>query len=182
MVHLRSKRIQIDDTLDVWAAHGMGGVAGALLTGVFAEKAINSAGNNGLLFGNPGQLGIEAVSVLVTLTYAFVATFVLLKMLAPFGLRVSAQEEEEGLDLATHGEEGYCLATTPLALDESAKLGLLQAEERIAQLEAGVAELRLQLQTANRAEWAPLPMENGASGLQLQVVALAQGKKSEGSY
>lgn len=109
MLLLRSKRTKIDDTLDVWAAHGMGGVTGALLTGIFAEKAINSAGNNGLLFGNPGQLGTQALAILVTVVYSFVVTFILLKLLTPLGLRVSEKEEAQGLDMATHGEEGYRL-------------------------------------------------------------------------
>ncbi len=109
MLLLRSKRTKIDDTLDVWAAHGMGGVTGAILTGVFAEKAINSAGNNGLLFGNPGQLWTQLLAVLVTLTYSFVVTFILLKLLTPLGLRVPTKDEAEGLDMAVHGEEGYRL-------------------------------------------------------------------------
>jgi ammonium transporter, Amt family len=109
MLLFRNKKTQIDDTLDVWAAHGMGGLTGALLTGIFAEKAINAAGNNGLLFGNPSQLGVQLLAVAVTLTYSFVVTFLLLKLLTPLGLRVGSKEEEEGLDLAVHGEEGYRL-------------------------------------------------------------------------
>src|SRR5436305_2252469 len=109
MLFFRSKLTRIDDTLDVWAAHGMGGLIGAILTGFFAEKAINSAGNNGLLFGNPGQLWTQILAVGSTLTYSFVVTFILLKLLSPLGLRVSEKEEEEGLDLAVHGEEGYRL-------------------------------------------------------------------------
>lgn len=109
MLLFRSKKTRIDDTLDVWAAHGMGGVVGAILTGVFAETAINSAGHNGLLFGNPGQLWIQILAVAVTLTYSFTATFILLKVLTPLGLRVSSKEEVQGLDMAVHGEEGYRL-------------------------------------------------------------------------
>lgn len=109
MLLFRSKKTRIDDTLDVWAAHGMGGLTGAILTGVFAEKAINSAGNNGLLFGNPSQLWTQILAVAVTLTYSFVVTFILLKLLTPLGLRVSAKDEAEGLDMAVHGEEGYRL-------------------------------------------------------------------------
>jgi ammonium transporter, Amt family len=109
MALFRSKGTKIDDTLDVWAAHGMGGLTGALLTGVFAETAINSAGHNGLLFGNPGQLGVQALAVLATTTYAFGVTFLLMNLLRVFKLRVSAEEEEQGLDLASHGEEGYRL-------------------------------------------------------------------------
>lgn len=109
MLLIRTKRTRIDDTLDVWAAHGMGGVVGALLTGIFAEKAINSAGNNGLLFGNPGQFWVQCLAVAVSLSYSFVITFILLKLLTPLKLRVSSEEEAEGLDLAVHGEEGYRL-------------------------------------------------------------------------
>ncbi len=109
MVLFRSRMTKIDDTLDVWAAHGMGGLTGALLTGIFAETAINSTGHNGLLFGNPGQLGVQILAVLATTTYAFGATFVLLKLLEPMKLRVTEAEEEIGLDLASHGEEGYRL-------------------------------------------------------------------------
>lgn len=109
MLLIRGKYTRIDDTLDVWAAHGMGGVTGALLTGVFAEKAINSAGNNGLLFGNPGQFLTQLLAVVVSIVYAFVVTFILFKLLTPMGLRVPREDEEMGLDLAVHGEEGYRL-------------------------------------------------------------------------
>ncbi|HEX3641430.1 MAG TPA: ammonium transporter, partial [Ktedonobacteraceae bacterium] len=107
MLLFRSKKTSIDDTLDVWAAHGMGGLTGAILTGVFAEKVINSAGANGLLFGNPSQLLTQIFAVAVTAVYAFVVTFVLLKFLSFMGLRVTDREEALGLDLAAHGEEGY---------------------------------------------------------------------------
>jgi Amt family ammonium transporter len=107
MLVLRNKFLNVDDTLDVWAAHGMGGLTGALLTGIFAEKVINSAGNNGLLFGNPGQLGAQAIAVLATVVYSFVVTFILLKALSFMGLRVDRHEEIVGLDIAAHGEEGY---------------------------------------------------------------------------
>jgi len=109
MLLLRSRRTRIDDTLDVWAAHGMGGLVGAVLTGVFAEKAINAAGNNGLLFGNPGQLGTQIIAVGASLAYSFIVTFIIFQLLKPLGLRVKPEEEEIGLDMATHGEEGYRL-------------------------------------------------------------------------
>src|SRR5690348_10262153 len=109
MLLFRGKKTRIDDTLDVWAAHGMGGVAGAILTGVFAEQAINSAGGNGLLFGNPRQLLIQILAVVASLTYSFVMTYLLLRLLSRFGLRVTPEEETQGLDLATHGEAGYRL-------------------------------------------------------------------------
>jgi Amt family ammonium transporter len=107
MLVLRNKIMNVDDTLDVWAAHGMGGLTGALLTGVFAEVAINSAGHNGALFGNPGQLGIQVVAVLASAGYSFVVTFILFKILTPMKLRVHRHEEIVGLDIAAHGEEGY---------------------------------------------------------------------------
>ncbi len=107
-VHFRSKKIAIDDSLDVWAGHGIGGLTGAILTGVFAEKAINSAGANGALFGNLHQLWIQIVAVAVAGIYSFVATWVILKVIGVFmPLRVTSKEEEQGLDISTHGELGY---------------------------------------------------------------------------
>lgn len=109
-LYYRSKHALIDDTLDVWAAHGIGGVTGALLTGVFAEKVINGAGSNGLLYGNLTLFGVQALAVLITAVYAFVTTYVILKVLNfVTTLRVSKKEEEQGLDLAIHGEAGYRL-------------------------------------------------------------------------
>jgi len=108
---LRTKKIPVDDTLDVWAAHGVGGMTGALLTGVFAEKAINAAGSNGLLFGNPNQLIIQLIAVGATAFYAFLGTWVLLKLLSfQMKLRVTKAEEKIGLDEASHGEIGYVLS------------------------------------------------------------------------
>lgn len=111
VVYIRTKKIKIDDTLDVWAAHGIGGLTGAVLTGFFAEKIINPAGNNGLLFGNPHQLLVQVYAVLAVALYSFVATWLILKLLTLFKmpLRVSESEEAEGLDLAVHGEAGYRL-------------------------------------------------------------------------
>lgn len=107
-LYIRSKKMQIDDTLDVWAAHGIGGVTGALLTGIFAEKVINPSGANGLLFGNPKLFLIQCVAVLITAAYSFAVTFFLLKLLSfKFSLRVPLKEEKMGLDLAVHGEAGY---------------------------------------------------------------------------
>jgi Amt family ammonium transporter len=86
----------------------VGGLAGAVLTGFFAEKAINGAGNNGLLFGNPEQVIIQILAVAATAIYAFVATYVLLKVISLFSpLRVESHEEEAGLDTSTHGESAY---------------------------------------------------------------------------
>ncbi len=109
-VYIRTHKIGIDDTLDVWAAHGIGGLVGAVLTGVFAEKAINAAGNNGLLFGNSNQLAIQIIAVAVVALYSFIGTWLILKLISFFSpLRVSSSQESQGLDLAVHGEAGYRL-------------------------------------------------------------------------
>ncbi len=99
-----------DDSLDVVGVHCVGGVTGALLTGVFACKAVNSAGADGLFFGNPGQLGIQVVAVAITLVYCGVGAFIILKVVdALVGLRVSEEDEVSGLDLSQHGENAYML-------------------------------------------------------------------------
>ena len=98
-------RLGFDDALDVWACHGIGGTWGALATGLFAQLAVNPAGANGLLYGNPSLLGSQAIAVGVTWVYAFTVTFILLKVLdRVMGLRVTGDEEEIGLDLTQHGE------------------------------------------------------------------------------
>ena len=97
-----------DDSLDVVGVHGVGGTWGALATGLFASKAINPAGNNGLFFGNPGQLWIQFETVVVTIVFAMVATAVILAVLkATMGLRVADDEERMGLDLTQHNERAY---------------------------------------------------------------------------
>jgi Amt family ammonium transporter len=101
-------RFGYDDSLDVVGVHGVGGTWGALATGLFASKAINDAGDNGLFFGNPGLFGVQVLAVLTTWVYAFVVTLILLKVLDwTMGLRVSEEEEEMGLDLSQHSETGY---------------------------------------------------------------------------
>ncbi len=106
-VSLRAK-LQFDDSLDTYPVHGVGGTVGAILTGIFATKAVNSAGNNGLLYGNPGLLVPQIVGVLATYVFAAVGTFIILKLLGlVMDLRVKPQEEEQGLDINEHGEEGY---------------------------------------------------------------------------
>ena len=108
-VRLRNRR-NVDDSLDVWACHGVGGTWGALATGLFATTAINAAGGNGLFSGNPRQLGIQALAVVIVWAYAFVMTWVILKVLdAIMGVRVSPVEELVGLDLSQHSEAGYRL-------------------------------------------------------------------------
>lgn len=97
-----------DDSLDAFGVHGVGGSFGAIATGLFASKAINAAGNDGFFFGNPGLLWTQTVAVVVVAVYAFVVSLVLLKVIDwTMGLRVSAEEEMEGLDLTQHGESGY---------------------------------------------------------------------------
>lgn len=106
-INLKMK-LRYDDSLDVVGVHGVGGTWGALATGLFASKAINPAGNDGLFFGNPSLLAIQALTVLVAWIYSFVVTLVLLKILdRTMGLRVSEEHEINGLDLSQHGETGY---------------------------------------------------------------------------
>jgi Amt family ammonium transporter len=103
---LRS-RLKIDDALDVFAVHGVGGTFGAIATGVFATTAINPLGR-GLIDGNAGQVLTQLVAVGATIAYAVVATFVIVKLVdVVLGIRVPAREEEVGLDLAVHGEAAY---------------------------------------------------------------------------
>lgn len=103
-------KLGYDDSLDVVGIHGVGGAWGALATGLFADKAINAAGANGLFFGNPGQLGIQALSVIVTIGYAFIMSLIILKALDwIMGLRVSPEDEVSGLDLTQHNETAYNL-------------------------------------------------------------------------
>ena len=100
-------RTSLDDSLDVVAAHGLGGTVGALLTGVFARKAFNGVAD-GLLFGHPAQLGIQAVAVLASIVYSGVVTLVLLTIIgAVIPLRAKTDDETVGLDVTHHGEEAY---------------------------------------------------------------------------
>jgi Amt family ammonium transporter len=102
------QRMKLDESLDVWACHGMGGTWGALATGLFATTAVNPAGFDGLFYGNPGQLVIQAVTVAITILFSFGVTFVLAKVLdRVIGLRVTENEEEVGLDISEHGERAY---------------------------------------------------------------------------
>jgi Amt family ammonium transporter len=100
-------RTNLDDSLDVVAAHGLGGTVGALLTGVFAQKALNGVAD-GLLFGNPRQLLIQAVAVGAAIVYSGVGSFVLLRLIAlVMPLRAADADEVTGLDVTQHGEEAY---------------------------------------------------------------------------
>jgi ammonium transporter, Amt family len=100
-------RSSLDDSLDVVAAHGVAGTVGALLTGVLAQGTLNPDGN-GLLFGNPGQLTIQAVAVVAAIVFSFSMSFVLLKLVGLITpLRASGSDEAAGLDITGHGEEAY---------------------------------------------------------------------------
>ncbi len=100
-------KTSLDDSLDVVAAHGVGGTVGALLTGVFAEKSWNGLAD-GALFGNPRQLLVQAVAVLAVMAYSGVVSFVLLKVISLVTpLRATDQDESSGLDISLHGEEAY---------------------------------------------------------------------------
>ena len=104
---LLRERVHVDDALDVFAVHGVGGMFGAVATGVFATTAINAAGQ-GLIDGNPAQVVIQVVAVGATIAYAVIATFVIVKVVdVVLGLRVGASEEALGLDLSVHGEVAY---------------------------------------------------------------------------
>ncbi|HEX6106242.1 MAG TPA: ammonium transporter [Gemmatimonadales bacterium] len=107
VIMMRS-RTRLDDSLDVFAGHGIGGITGALLTGVFAQKVWNSAGNDGLLAGNPAQLVTQGIGVLSSMIYAAAATFIILKLIGLVtALRTAPRTEGLGLDVTQHGEEAY---------------------------------------------------------------------------
>ena len=106
-VSLRVK-LGFDDTLDTFPVHGVGGTVGAILTGVFATKAVNAAGNDGLFAGNPGLVMTQFITVVATYVFAAVGTFLILKLLGQFmELRVPSSAEDQGLDIVEHGEEAY---------------------------------------------------------------------------
>jgi Amt family ammonium transporter len=103
-------RLGYDDSLDAFGVHGVGGILGTLATGFLAQKLINPGGADGLLFGNPGAVATQAAGILVTVIYSFVGTIVILKVIDwTIGLRLTAEDEFEGLDLSQHGESGYTL-------------------------------------------------------------------------
>lgn len=107
-VSLKAK-LQFDDALDTFPVHGVGGTVGALLTAVFADLSINSAGKDGLLKGNWSEMGVELVAIAITYAIAGIGTFVILQVLkAVFGsLRTPEEAEYQGLDINEHGEEAY---------------------------------------------------------------------------
>lgn len=101
-------RTRLDDSLDVFACHGAGGILGSIAVGIFASTAINAAGPNGLLYGNMYQLIIQVFGVVVVGFFAFVGTYVLLRVINVFTrVRVSPKDEDAGLDITQLGEEAY---------------------------------------------------------------------------
>jgi ammonium transporter, Amt family len=99
-----------DDSLDVVGVHGVGGTFGAIATGFLATKAVNSLGNDGLFYGNPGQVWVQLEGVLATVAFCGIGSFILLKVVdALVGLRVDEEDEISGLDLSQHSERGYAL-------------------------------------------------------------------------
>jgi Amt family ammonium transporter len=106
-IRFREKR-RLDESMDVWACHGLASTWGMVATGLFATVEVNSAGGNGLFYGNPAQLGIQLVAIAATMALTFGGTFLIAKALDwSIGLRVSGMEEEVGLDISTHGERAY---------------------------------------------------------------------------
>jgi Amt family ammonium transporter len=115
-------KTSLDDSLDVVAAHGVGGTVGALLTGVFAERSLNGL-FDGALYGNPGQVLIQGTAVLTAMVYSGVVSFILLKLIGlVIPLRASSAEEMEGLDISAHGEEAYMAigGSSPIRHEETA--------------------------------------------------------------
>jgi Amt family ammonium transporter len=106
-IKLKNK-FRYDDSLDVIGIHGVGGVIGLFATGLFASKAVNPNGADGLFYGNPSQLGIQLIAIFATIIYAFVGSFVILKVVDRFfGLHLPEHEEMSGLDLTQHDETAY---------------------------------------------------------------------------
>jgi len=102
------QKLGLDDSLDVWACHGIGGLWGALATGLFTTRTVNEAGADGLFYGNLSQFLIQAFASFVMVFYVFIVTYVLASLLKmTIGLRVSSMEEEVGLDISEHGEQAY---------------------------------------------------------------------------
>jgi ammonium transporter, Amt family len=106
-IRFRDKR-GLDESLDVWACHGIASTWGMVATGLFATVEVNRAGANGLFFGNPAQIGIQLLGIIVTMVFSFGITFIVAKLLdLSIGLRVTPMEEEVGLDISAHGERAY---------------------------------------------------------------------------
>jgi Amt family ammonium transporter len=120
-VQIRSKT-RLDDTLDVFPCHGIGGIVGMLMTGIFATKTVNAAGNDGWFYGNFSFFFIQFKALLIVVSYSFLVSYGILKFVnAILPLRVSSKDEEEGLDASQHAEkymQGTLLVSTPAGLHE----------------------------------------------------------------
>ncbi len=120
-VHYRSKS-RLDDTLDVFPCHGIGGMVGMLMTGLFASKAVNAAGNDGWFYGNPAFFFTQVKALLIVVPYSFIVSYAIFKFINfVLPMRVSTKEEEEGLDASQHDEkylQGTLLVTTEDGLKE----------------------------------------------------------------
>ena len=142
-IQLRN-RTRIDDALDVFACHGVAGIVGALLTGVFAQLAINPGGADGLLAGNPRLLGVQAIAVLCTIVFAGAMTAVVLRGLAfVTALRSAVPNELRGIDLTEHGEHAYHDGDTAEIAGDGLRVGqpvlitaLADREEEMARADA----------------------------------------------
>ena len=111
-IRVRSKT-RVDDALDVFACHGIAGIVGALLTGVFASKAVNPAGADGLIFGNIRPLLVQSLAVLSTVAYVAPVTLAIMKTISMVSsIRVRVADELSGVDLSEHGEHAYHGAET----------------------------------------------------------------------
>ncbi|MFZ5642585.1 MAG: ammonium transporter [Bacillota bacterium] len=107
-VSVVKRKLGYDDSLDAFGVHGIGGIWGALATGIFATTAVNDAGADGLLYGNAAQMGTQVIGVLATVAFAGIATFIILKLISVVtSLRVTPEEEDIGLDITLHGEDAY---------------------------------------------------------------------------
>jgi Amt family ammonium transporter len=105
---LLKERLRIDDALDVSSVHGVTGIVGTLAVGLIASSLINPAGPNGLIYGNPIQIGLQALGVVSTAAFSFGGTIIIIKLLdKTIGLRVKGEQEEVGLDLSEHAEKAY---------------------------------------------------------------------------
>jgi len=138
IIQLRS-RTRIDDSLDVFAGHGVGGLTGALLTGVLAQRLWNPAGSDGLLFGNPHQLAVQALACLSAAAYAGIMSFAILKVLGlVMSLRAVPRTEGVGMDLSQHGEEAYASGEGSILVHPD----VLEADQRSSVLVPATASAR----------------------------------------
>lgn len=107
-VTIIKQKLKYDDALDAFGCHGVGGIWGGIATGIFASTTVNPAGANGLYYGNPKLLGIQLIAIAVTIIYSILMTVIILKLINKFmDIRVSKEEEQNGLDVSLHGEEAY---------------------------------------------------------------------------